>query len=376
MNSLINKAKKLFVDSIRLRVQGGKGGHGLPQFGGIGGKGGDVYIKGSIKTTSLKSLSKHKADLFFKAQDGYPSRRTRLLGESGQDLVIKVPLGVTVMDSQKQILGDINKPDEKIVVALGGRGGDKYNDNQGFIGQIKSIRLDLKMISDAVLVGFPNAGKSSLLRALSNATPKVADYPFTTLKPNLGTIKFSDFRQITIADLPGLVEGAHKNLGLGHEFLKHIERTKLLIFLIDINNVDLGPSYSKRSPLETLCILNKEIELYNDTILSKPAILAISKMDTLKDSRERFIKLEEELESFYKNKQIFEKSIDDSIRPTKLIKFDEVIPISSVQHKNIKELKQVIRNVIDTYAEAERHEHNNITSYRELQPLENNRLIQ
>lgn len=359
--------KKLFNDSLKVIVYGGRGGPGLPQYGGIGGKGGDVVVKGTHRMKSLNSIKDH----VFEAQDGRGSRRTRLVGQDGKDLIIKVPVGVTVEDLNKQILGDINKSGDTVVVAMGGRGGDKHNDNQGFVGQKRRIHLNLKLLSDAVLIGFPNAGKSTLLKALSKASPKIASYPFTTIKPNLGTIQYKDFRQITMGDLPGLVEGAHKNLGLGHEFLKHIVRTKLLVFLVDINNIDLGSSYSPRSPLETLCILNKEIEIYDDTLLDKPAILAISKMDTLKDSKDRYERFRLELKQLHESKSNLPSNLDESLLPNKLIQFDRIIPISAATGNNIDNLKQVIRDVIDDYAETK----DTLKSYKELQSIENNRIV-
>lgn len=297
-----------------------------------------------------------------------------MLGESGNDLVIKVPLGVTIEDSDKQLLGEINDPKDSVIVALGGRGGDKFNDNQGFKGQERVIRLDFKTISDVVFVGFPNAGKSSLLRAVSRASPRVASYPFTTLRPFLGTVHYPDYRVIKMADLPGLVEGAHKNLGLGLEFLKHMVRTRLLAFIIDINDVDLGPSYKMRSPLETLCILNKEIELYDDTILNKPAILALSKMDSCPDSNERYEKFLKDLDSLQKDPKS-SPLVEADLRPTKLIQFDDILPISSVSGLNIDKFKTRAREVIDHYAELAKKEEDKISSFAEVLPLEYNRVI-
>lgn len=371
MNSLANKAKRLFVDSIKMKVQGGKGGHGFPQCGGIGGRGGDVYIKGSTKVVNMKSIFKTRPDHVFVAQDGKSARRTRLVGESGRDLYINVPIGVTIEDIDRQYVGEINDVKDKVIVALGGRGGDKFNDNQGFVGQSRILKLDLKLISDAVLVGFPNAGKSSILKAVSRASPKVADYPFTTLKPNLGIIEFKDYRRITLADLPGLVEGAHKNLGLGHEFLKHMVRSKLLIFLIDINNIDLGPSYAVRTPLEALCILNKEIELYDDTILDKPAILAVNKMDSVADSEEKYARFKDSLKIFQENPE--SSSLKDCLKPHKPIYFEKIMPISALTGHNIEQFKSNVREMLDRFAESDRGD--KFSTYRELKSIENNRLV-
>lgn len=372
MNSLIIKARKAFLDTVKIKVKGGNGGCGLPQYGGIGGKGGDVYIKGTSYPMSLSQVI--KSSRIFQATSGHGSRRTRLLGDSGEDLVIRVPVGVTIEDLDKQVLGEINNSKDSVIVALGGRGGDKFNDNQGFKGQQRVIRLDYKTISDVAFVGFPNAGKSSLLRAVSRASPKVANYPFTTLRPFLGIVHYPDYRVIKMADLPGLVEGAHKNLGLGLEFLKHMVHTRLLAFIIDINDVDLGPAYKMRSPLETLCILNKEIELYDDTILNKPAILAISKMDTLPDSNERYEKFLKDLESLQKDPESC-SLVEADLKPTKLIQFDKILPISSVKGLNINEFKTRAREVIDHYAEMAKKEEDKISSFAEVLPLEYNRVI-
>lgn len=379
-NFLIKKAQRHFQDSLVIRVRGGRGGTGLPNYGGIGGKGGNVIIKACDRVKSLSSLIKKSPDGLFVAGDGEESRRTRLVGRPGYDLNLKVPVGITVEDSSKQFLGDLNKPNEEVVVAYGGRGGDKFSDNHGFRGQYKTLRLDFKTIADMVFVGFPNAGKSSLLRAVSNAVPKVADYPFTTLRPHLGIVNYNDYRRITMADLPGLVEGASRNLGLGHDFLKHIVRAKVLVFVIDINNVDLGPSYPKRSPLETMCILNKEIEIYDDTLLEKPSICVISKMDTLVDAEERYAKFKEDLENLRQsraNSQINTETqqcqvVDPNLVPSKLLDFDEILALSSEKRLNIEHFKKVARDTMDKYSELGE---NQIKSYEEIMHLDTNRLI-
>jgi Obg family GTPase CgtA len=376
MNYLARKAQRLFTDSLKIKVQGGTGGHGLPKFGGIGGKGGDVYIVGSDNVQRLDAVAKSnncKAG-WFKAPDGRPALRTRLLGEPGQDLLVKVPPGVTVQDLDGQHLGEINSSKDKVIVAIGGRGGDKFNDHHGFEGQKRAIKLDFKLISDAVLVGFPNAGKSSLLRAISNAKPKVADYPFTTLKPHLGVIEFQDYRRITVADLPGLVEGAHKNLGLGHEFLKHIVRSRVLVFVIDVNRLDLGPNYPSRSPIETLLVLNKEVELYDDTLLNKPAILVVSKVDSFNhgDFMWRYDKFRQELERVHNSDCL--STVPESVRPNKVIKFDQIMPISAMNSLGLGKLKSSLREVIDIHEERAKLERDKFTTYEDLLPLENNRI--
>lgn len=375
MNSLINKAKKVFTDSLKIRVRGGNGGPGLPNYGGIGGKGGDVYVKASKNVHSLEQVKKRFTKIVV-AGNGQDSRRVRLLGEPGEDKIIKVPVGVTVEDSERQILGDLDKDSEKVLVALGGRGGDRGNDNHGFRGQERTVILNFKMISDVVFVGFPNAGKSSLLRAISRAKPKVASYPFTTLRPYLGVVEFGDFRTITMADLPGLVEGAHANIGLGHDFLKHVVRAKLLAFMVDINGVNLGPKYTIRSPLETICILNREIELFDDTILKKPSILLITKMDTVDSSSDQYLfgKLKREIEQFQKDPKSL--TVDEAIIPQTIIQFDDIIGISSETNYNLGKFTDSARNVIDKYAEISKLEKDKFTCFQDIQSLETNRLIQ
>jgi len=167
----------------------------------------------------------------------------------------------------------------------------------GTPGERKSIRLDLKLLGDVGFVGFPNAGKSTLLTAISRARPKIASYPFTTIKPNLGHCEFPDLRRITFADLPGLIEGAHQNEGMGHAFLKHVERTRVLLLVVDVNGFQFRPHSPLRSPLETILILNRELELYREDLLDKPAVLAVTKMDS-KGAERTFEELKESLDNF------------------------------------------------------------------------------
>lgn len=195
------------------------------------------------------------------------------------------------------------------------------------------------------MVGFPNAGKSTFLKAISRASPKIGKYPFTTLSPNIGVLEYDDYRQISVADLPGLIEGAHKNVGLGHKFLKHILRTKLILFLVDINGFQLRPDWPFRNALDTLLLLTKEITLYDKSILAKPAALVISKMDT----PESFVKYEKFL---YDLKLLVEGQNDhlsSEIIHRNIIHFDDIIPISSYNSYNILYLRNRIRDLIDYY---------------------------
>nr|CAD7604186.1 unnamed protein product [Timema genevievae] len=268
-----------FLDSLRLYVRGGTGGMGFPKYGGVGGKGGSVYVLAK-EEGDLKSVSKEHSSKRVLAGHGSNSHKNRVLGCPGEDRYVEVPLGVTIIDEHGRVLGDLDKTGSSILVAPGGPGGGPTNNFCGVKGQGHSVTLDLKLIADIGLVGFPNAGKSSLLKAISNAKPKVASYPFTTIRPNIGVLQYPDYRQITMADLPGLIEGAHANIGMGHKFLKHVERTKMLLLIVDIGGFQLSPRHTPRSCLETVLLLNKELELYKEDLLEKPAVLVVNKMDS------------------------------------------------------------------------------------------------
>lgn len=206
------------------------------------------------------------------------------------------------------------------------------------------ITLDLKLIADVGLVGFPNAGKSTLLKAVSRTNPKIASYPFTTIQPQIGSIEYTDYRQITIADLPGLIEGAHKNIGMGHTFLKHVERTSLLLLIVDIFGFQLSQNHICRNCLENVYALNKELELYDSTLLQKPTILLVNKMDK-NGSEEEFLRYEKN----FNDLSIGLEQCPEEIRPTELLNFDRVIPISA---KNRKEIDKVTENIRDAIDEA------------------------
>ena len=296
---------KTFIDQVEVLVRSGKGGDGamsmrreaLVEFGGPdggdGGRGGDVVFKASEHVNSLLSLY---YDPKCYAQDGEGGKGQKMFGKRGKDLVVPVPLGTEVYEVDTGLLvADITEPGQSVIVAKGGAGGFgnvhfKSSVNQaptehtpGGPAEERRLRLELKTIADAGLLGFPNAGKSSLLSALSSATPKIASYPFTTLNPIVGTIVYDDFAKIAMADVPGIIEGAAKGVGLGLAFLKHLERSKILIYVIDMAGTD------NREPWEDYRILRKEIEEYSAELAERPALVVGNKIDTAPaDTFERF----------------------------------------------------------------------------------------
>lgn len=284
--------KSSFVDLVKIRVKAGKGGDGIIHFrrekyvprggpdGGDGGNGGNVYLIGE---KSLKTLLDFKYKRIFRAEDGKdggPSRRT---GRKGKSVFIKVPLGTVVRDEiTGEYLGEVIEHGQKLLVARGGRGG-KGNARfatptlraprireKGEEGEEKFLILELKLIADVGLVGYPNAGKTTLLKALSGSSGKIAPYPFTTLTPNLGMVKDEYETVFAVVDIPGIIEGAHEGRGLGLQFLRHTERTKILLFVIDVTSPN---------PLGDFQSLLEEIKLYNKKILEKPIIVALNKID-------------------------------------------------------------------------------------------------
>ena len=286
---------KTFIDQVEILVRSGKGGDGamsmrreaLVEFGGPdggdGGRGGDVVFKASEHVNSLLSLY-YDPKCF--AQDGENGKGQKMYGKRGKDLVVPVPLGTEVYDAETDLLvADITDPGQSVIVAKGGVGGFgnvhfKSSVNQaptehtpGGPAEEKRLRLELKTIADAGLLGFPNAGKSSLLTCLSSATPKIASYPFTTLNPIVGTIVYDDYAKIRMADVPGIIEGAAKGVGLGLAFLKHLERSKVLVYMIDMAGTD------NREPWEDYRILKKEIDEYSADLAGRPYLVVANKLD-------------------------------------------------------------------------------------------------
>ncbi len=293
----------MFIDYAKIQIQAGKGGDGAVTFrrekyvpkggpsGGNGGKGGDIIFKAYHNLNTLLDFSYKKN---YTAEDGQPGANSRKDGKNGKDIIIKVPVGTLIKDAvTNKILCDLNEDNKIFVAAKGGKGG-KGNSNfatptnqaprfaeKGKPGETKEIILELKLIADVGLVGFPNAGKSTLISTISAAKPKIADYPFTTLEPNLGIVKYKDFKSFTVADIPGIIEGAHQGKGLGHKFLKHIERTRILLFLIDITSDDY---------LRDFNVLMHELVSYSKTLTEKKKLFVLSKADLVEENELKKIK--------------------------------------------------------------------------------------
>jgi len=339
-------------DRIRIFAMGGTGGNGIPKVGGIGGPGGNVIVEADSKVKNLDKILKQHPTKRVRAEDGGSSRNTRLIGEIGESVTVKVPIGITITTDDGEQIADLCKNGDNFVVAKGGMGGVQASQFLGSVGEKRPLRLNLKLLGDVGFVGFPNAGKSTLLKAISRASPKIANYPFTTLRPNVGVSEFEDFRRISFVDLPGLIEGAHQNIGMGHAFLKHVERTRILLFVVDINGFQFKPNSPVRSAIETIIILNKELELYKKEMLDKPAICAITKMDS-KGSEKKLNELKEAL-SDIKNVITDPNVINPEFVPERLMDFSDVVPISAkFSPKTVEYLKFQVRNTMDRYESRE-----------------------
>jgi len=291
----------IFVDRAKIFVKGGDGGNGCVSFrrekyvprggpdGGDGGKGGDVIIEAS---SDISTLLDQKYRQHYVAGRGGHGRGKNQHGRDGEDVIIRVPVGTVVYDDETgEILADLVHEGQRVVVARGGRGG---KGNAAFVtpvnrapryaqpgepGEARYIRLELKVLADVGIIGLPNAGKSTFIAAVSRVRPKIADYPFTTLTPNLGVVHYDRYKSFVIADIPGLIEGAHEGRGLGFQFLKHVERTFLLLHLIDVSDMASMP------PVEALKTVNREIYLYSPELMKKPMIIVATKIDAMTDRK-------------------------------------------------------------------------------------------
>lgn len=289
----------MFVDTAQILIKAGKGGNGLVSFrrekyvpaggpdGGDGGNGGNVVFVADNTMTTLMDFRYRK---MYTAENGADGRALKCSGKSGEDTIIRVPEGTLIKDaSTGKIIADMTGKNKTFIAAKGGSGGwgnthfatptrqaPKFA-KPGLRGQEREVILELKLLADVALIGFPNVGKSTLISKVSEARPKIADYHFTTLTPNLGVVSAFD-KSFVIADIPGLIEGAHQGVGLGHEFLRHIERTRVLIHLVDISGIE------GRDPIEDFTIINRELELYNPVLLTRVQIVAGNKADMVFDA--------------------------------------------------------------------------------------------
>ena len=296
----------MFIDRVKIFVQGGHGGNGVTAFrrekfvprggpsGGEGGRGGEVWLEADDSLNTLLHLRynpEHRAE---RGRHGEGSKRS---GREGEDVTVRVPVGTLVIDAEtSEQFCDLSENGMRWLAARGGRGGfgnshfatstnraPRYHQD-GSPGEERTLQLELKLLADVALVGFPNAGKSTLISTISAAKPKIADYPFTTLEPHLGVVDLGDFRTFVVADIPGLIEGAHEGAGLGDRFLRHVERTKLLLHLVDVS------SLSERDPVSDYEIINRELRAYDARLAERPQIVVATKIDAL-DEPERLERL-------------------------------------------------------------------------------------
>lgn len=336
----------MFLDRVKIKVKAGDGGNGVTAFrrekfvphggpsGGDGGVGGSVWIE---STEGLNTLLHLRYNPEHKAERGRHGEGSNRSGKDGADATVKVPVGTQIYDAETEVLMfDFTEPGQRYCAARGGKGGwgnshfatptqqaPKYH-YDGRPGEERELQLELKLIADVGLVGFPNAGKSTLISVISAAKPKIADYPFTTLEPNLGVVDVGDFRTFVVADIPGLIEGASDGAGLGDRFLRHVERTKLILHLVDVS------SFSGRDPVEDYEIINRELANYDINLATRPQIVVATKLDILEDD-ERLAALKERVKK--DNKEFHE--------------------ISSASRKGVKELVNAVTKRLDAIAEEE-----------------------
>ncbi|ERN54977.1 GTPase ObgE [Alkalihalophilus marmarensis] len=333
----------MFVDKVKVYVKGGDGGNGMVAYrrekyvpdggpaGGDGGKGASVVFE---VEEGLRTLMDFRYQRHFKAPRGEHGRSKSQHGKNSPDMVVKVPPGTTVLDDQTgQVIADLTEHGQRAVIAKGGRGGrgntrfatpvnpaPEIAEN-GEPGQERDVVLELKVLADVGLVGFPSVGKSTLLSVVSAAKPKIADYHFTTITPNLGVVETEDHRSFVMADLPGLIEGAHQGVGLGHQFLRHIERTRVIVHMIDMSALE------GRDPYEDYLKINEELKQYNMRLLERPQLIVANKMD-MPDSEE--------------NLKIFKEKMEDDV---------EIFPISTVTRQGLRDLLLTIADKIETTPE-------------------------
>ncbi|MFC0473658.1 GTPase ObgE [Halalkalibacter kiskunsagensis] len=329
----------MFVDKVKVYVKGGDGGNGQVSYrrekyvpdggpaGGDGGRGASVVFE---VEEGLRTLMDFRYKRHFKASRGEHGRPKNQHGKNAEDMVVKVPPGTTVMDEKTgQVVADLTEHGQRAVIAKGGRGGRGNTRfatpvnpapdiaENGEPGQERDVILELKVLADVGLVGFPSVGKSTLLSVVSAAKPKIADYHFTTITPNLGVVETDDNRSFVMADLPGLIEGAHEGVGLGHQFLRHIERTRVIVHVIDMSALE------GRDPYEDFLKINDELKQYNMRLLERPQIIVANKMD-MPESKE--------------NLEIFKEKLDEDY---------PIFPISAISKQGIRELLLTVADKIE-----------------------------
>lgn len=332
--------RSMFIDRAQIWVKAGNGGHGCVSFrrekfipkggpdGGDGGRGGNVYFEA---VENLDTLLDFAGKHHWQARNGQPGSGNNKFGANGEDLIIKVPPGTLIYDTDLDLLlKDMNEIGLNVRVCLGGRGGKgnkafatstnqtPRNAEPGKKGQERNIRLELKLIADVGLVGLPNAGKSTLISRCSEARPKIADYPFTTLEPVLGIVELSDYRRFVMADIPGLIEGASKGAGLGHDFLKHIERTTILVHILDIMPTDSS------DPVENYKAIRNELQQHSKALAQKQEIIVANKIDLDPDGNTL--------------KELQEK-LQQPIHPISAVTGEGIKKLSELLWQKIKELK-------------------------------------
>eukprot|EP00037_Helgoeca_nana_P001848 m.29908 g.29908 ORF g.29908 m.29908 type:complete len:390 (-) comp12170_c0_seq2:42-1211(-) len=319
-----------FVDKVAVLVRGGSGGQGSQKHGLPGGNGGDVIVE-TTRAADLAAMASMPSTLTAGTGGHAISHRE---GTRGDDIIIPVPVGTIISAEGGYRIADLDSEGQSQIVAYGGEGGSAVTNEyyNGLKGDSCRLVLELKSIADIGLVGFPNAGKSSLLTALSNSRPKIADYPFTTISPNIGTVVFDDLMTARMADIPGLIQGASQNHGMGHAFLKHIERTAILLFVVDITGFQLSQNSPRYTAIDALTLLLDELELYQPGLANRPALLAVNKVD-LPGSRE-----------LYKE---FQRELREVVIPRRNLSIKTVIPMSVHDGFGVAPIKVALRKLLE-----------------------------
>ncbi|MEH7451120.1 GTPase ObgE [Gottfriedia acidiceleris] len=338
----------MFIDQVKIYVKGGDGGNGMVAFrrekyvpkggpaGGDGGRGANVVF---IVDEGLRTLMDFRYKRHFKADRGQHGMSKNQHGKNAEDMIVKVPPGTIVTDADSgELIADLTMDGQTAIIARGGRGGRGNSRfaspanpapeiaENGEPGKERNIKLELKVLADVGLVGFPSVGKSTLLSVVSSARPKIAEYHFTTIVPNLGVVETEDNRSFVMADLPGLIEGAHQGVGLGHQFLRHIERTRVIVHVIDMSGLE------GRDPYEDYLTINQELKEYNLRLTERPQVVVANKMD-IPESEENLIK--------------FKEQVGDEV---------QIFPISAVTRQGLRDLLFTVADLVETTPEFPLHD--------------------